>query len=339
MVPSGASTGEKEALELRDGDKARMSGKGVLKAVANVNKKIAPKVIGLNAAKQAELDAVMISLDGTPNKEKLGANAILSVSMAAAKAAARSVKIPLYKHFAKLAKQPLSKYVLPAPMLNVINGGAHADNTIDFQEFMLFPLGFTSTRRALQAASEVFHALQSILKSKGLSTGKGDEGGFAPNLKNAEEALDLMLQAVTKAGYKPGKDIYFALDCAASEIYDEAQGKYVFKKALKAGHLSASAATMTSSQLVDYLENLTKKYPIVSIEDGLAENDWDGMTALTKRLGSKIQIVGDDTYCTNPELTAKGVALNATNAVLIKLNQIGTITETIKTVKIAYAAG
>ncbi|MDC4181696.1 phosphopyruvate hydratase [Mycoplasma bradburyae] len=338
MVPSGASTGEKEALELRDGG-TKYHGKGVSKAVNNINKKIAPAIIGCDASLQKEIDEEMIRIDGTSTKSKLGANAILAVSMAICRAAAESLKLPLYKYIAKkVAKIKSAEFILPVPMLNVINGGAHADNTIDFQEFMIMPVGAKTMAKALQIASEVFHSLQKILKSKKLNTNKGDEGGFAPNLKSAEEALDLMSQAVTEAGYTLGKDVAFALDCAASEFYNSEKKAYVFKKAVKAGILTEEKGTKTTEQLVDYLEELTNKYPIISIEDGLDENDWDGMKLLTERIGKKVQIVGDDTYCTNPELAAKGVSLSATNSVLIKLNQIGTLTETISTINIAKKA-
>lgn len=339
MVPSGASTGEKEALELRDGDKNKYFGKGVSKAVNNVNRLIAPKLLNMNASKQTEIDQMMLSIDKTSNKSKLGANAILAVSMAIAHAAAKQLKIPLYYYIAKnIAKLPVSEFILPVPMLNVINGGAHADNTIDFQEFMFMPLGAKTMQQALQMASECFHSLQNILKSKNFNTNKGDEGGFAPNLKNAEDALSLMVMAVTKAGYRPGIDVCFALDVAASEFYDVEKKKYIFKKALKAGILSENKATLSTRQMIDYLKELVKKYPIISIEDGLSENDWEGMALLTKEIGQHIQIVGDDTYCTNPELTKKGTIDKTTNAVLIKLNQIGTITETIQTMKLATNA-
>lgn len=338
MVPSGASTGEKEALELRDGG-TKYHGKGVTKAVNNINKKIGPKILGVDATLQTEIDEFMIELDGTKTKAKLGANAILAVSMAVCRAAAKSLNLPLYQYIAKkVAKVKGADFILPVPMLNVINGGAHADNTIDFQEFMIMPVGAKTMAKALQMASEVFHSLQKLLKAKKFNTNKGDEGGFAPNLKSAEEALDLMSQAVVDAGYALGKDVAFALDCAASEFYSKEKQAYVFKKAVKAGILSEEKGTKTTEQLISYLEDLTKKYPIVSIEDGLDENDWKGMESLTKKIGKKVQIVGDDTYCTNPELTSKGVSLSATNSVLIKLNQIGTLTETIQTINIAKKA-
>lgn len=339
MVPSGASTGEKEALELRDNDPKKYFGKGVSKAVNNINNVIAPRLLGKVANKQSLIDKIMLDLDGTPNKSKLGANAILAVSIAVAKAAAYALRIPLFRYIARdVARIPSGEYVMPVPMLNVINGGAHADNTIDFQEFMFMPVGAKSMQHALQISSECFHSLQNILKSKKLNTNKGDEGGFAPDLKDAEEALDLMVEAVNKAGYVPGKDVCFALDCASSEFYDSQRKVYVFKKALKAKIISEEKATLTTRQMIDYLKALVKKYPIISIEDGLSENDWNGMALLTKEIGKQVQIVGDDTYCTNPALTQEGVDKKTTNAVLIKLNQIGTLTETIKTIKIANKA-
>ncbi|WP_027119720.1 phosphopyruvate hydratase [[Mycoplasma] testudinis] len=337
MVPSGASTGEKEALELRDGDKSKYNGKGVSKAVSNVNKLIAPKLIGKDASKQEEIDNIMLKIDGTPNKGKLGANATLAVSIAVAKAAASALGVELYRYFAKdLKKTSTETYVLPVPMLNVINGGAHADNTIDFQEFMFMPLGAKTLTAALRMASECFHSLQSILKANKFNTNKGDEGGFAPNLKHAEEALDFMVEAVKKAGYVPGKDVAFALDCASSEFYDETKKVYILKKALKAKILSEKEATFTSRQMIDYLKKLVKTYPIVSIEDGLSETDWEGMALLTKEIGGAVQIVGDDTYCTNPKIVEKGIKAKTTNAVLVKLNQIGTVTETLKTISLAH---
>ncbi|WP_265736601.1 phosphopyruvate hydratase [Mycoplasmoides alvi] len=340
MVPSGASTGEKEALELRDNNLSKYYGKGVSKAVNNINKIIAPKLVNKFFADQQSLvDKEMIKLDGTTNKSKLGANAILAVSMAIARAAANNLNMPLYQYISKkIFKVSPKEYIMPVPMLNVINGGAHADNTIDFQEFMFMPLGAKTLQEALEIASNCFHSLQNILKSKKLNTNKGDEGGFAPNLKSAEEALDLMVEAVKKANYKIGSDVSFALDVAASEFYDEKSKKYIFKKALKAGVLNKDKATLTTREMINYLKSLVKKYPIISIEDGLSENDWEGMALLTKEIGSFVQIVGDDTYCTNPELTKKGINQKATNAVLIKLNQIGTITETIETIRLAKQA-
>lgn len=343
MVPSGASTGQKEALELRDGDKKRFGGKGVLKAVNNINRIIGPQIIGKNASKQQELDDFMIKLDGTPGKTNLGANAILAVSMAIAKASANANKMPLYAYIRSLIKEckENEEYILPVPMLNVINGGAHADNTIDFQEFMFMPVGAKSIREAVQIASECFHALGKLLKAKGFNTSKGDEGGYAPLLKSAEEALDIMVEAIKAAGYKPGvnQQVAISLDCAASEMYDETTKKYTFKKALDAKLMPKEKATLTSEQMINYLIELTKKYPIISIEDGLAETDWEGFAKLTALIGEKVQIVGDDLYCTNPNLTQEGLTKKATNAVLIKLNQIGTLSETIKTIQLARHSG
>ncbi len=342
MVPSGASTGEKEAVELRDGDAKRFMGKGVLKAVKNVNTIIAKKLIGMDASNQKALDEEMIKLDGTPNKGKLGANAILAVSIAAAKAAALELNKPFYEylHDDLGGLKGKTEYNLPVPMLNVINGGAHADNTIDFQEFMFLPVGAKSFHEAVRMASECFHSLQKILKTRGDNTNKGDEGGFAPNLKNAEEALDLMIEAIKAAGYKASKtEIGIAMDAAASEFYDKASGNYVFKKALKAGILTKEEATKTTEQMITYWENLINKYPIISLEDALDENDWEGFAKMQAKLGNVIQTVGDDIYCTNPALCQKGIDLKASNSILIKLNQIGTLTETIQTIKKAQNAG
>lgn len=340
LVPSGASTGIKEALELRDGDKKRFGGKGVLKAINNVNRVIAPQIIGMDASKQEDIDNFMIKLDGTPGKSNLGANAILSVSLACAKAAAKANKKELFEYIRSLVPscKVHNEYKMPVPMLNVINGGAHADNTIDFQEFMLMPVKAVNTAEAIRMASEIFHALGNLLKQKGYNTSKGDEGGYAPTLKNAEEALDLMVEAIKQAGYKPGinQDCAIALDCAASELYDDQTKLYTFKKALAAGILNKDQANMTSDQLINYLIDLTKKYPIVSIEDGLAETDWEGFAKLTSMIGNKVQIVGDDLYCTNPALAQEGVNKKATNAVLIKPNQIGTLSETIKTIMLCH---
>lgn len=337
LIPSGASTGSKEALELRDGDKKRFGGKGVLKAVNNINRIIAPQIIGKNGAKQQELDEFMIKLDGTPTKSKLGANAILAVSLAVAKACAQANKMPLYAYIRSLIREckENEEYKLPVPMLNVINGGAHADNTIDFQEFMFVPVGAKNIREAVQMSSECFHALGALLKAKGFNTSKGDEGGYAPLLKSAEEALDIMVEAIKAAGYKAGinQQVAIALDCAASELYDEATKKYTFKKALAAKLMTKDKAVMTSDQMINYLVELTKKYPIISIEDGLAENDWEGFAKLTALIGNKVQIVGDDLYCTNQNYVQEGLTKKATNAVLIKLNQIGTLTETMKTIQ------
>lgn len=340
MVPSGASTGEREAVELRDGDKSRFNGKGVLKAVSNVNDIIAPKVIGMDCRNQEEIDNLMIQLDGTNNKGNLGANAILSVSLAVAKLAAILSAKPLYQYISEdILRERREKYILPVPMLNVINGGAHADNTVDFQEFMFMPVGATSIKQAIQMASECFHALQSILKSQGYNTNKGDEGGFAPNLKDADEALSLMIQAIEKAGYTPKKDVCIALDLACSELFDSSTRKYKLEKAISAGLVSEEQGTMTSEQMVDYWKQQVEKYPIISIEDGLAENDWQGFKLMVEKLGNKIQIVGDDLFCTNPEITKQGIETGVANSVLIKVNQIGTLTETIKTIQLAHNAG
>ncbi len=338
MVPSGASTGEREALEMRDGDKKRYMGKGVLKAVNNVNSIIAPALIGQEADQQNKLDELMIGLDNTPNKSKLGANAILAVSLAIAHASAQAYNMPLYQYIRQhVVKDSDTIYNMPVPMLNVINGGAHADNTIDFQEFMYMPVGAKTLRQACQIASECFHALMKILKTRGDSTSKGDEGGFAPNLKTAEEALELMVEAIKAAGYRPGidKDVAIALDVAASELYDSEKKVYIFKKAIDAKILSKKDGTKTTDEMIDYLISLTKKFPIISIEDGLSENDWDGFKKLTTKIGNNVQIVGDDLFCTNPAILAEGVNKQVANAILIKLNQIGSLTETIKAIQIA----
>lgn len=322
-VPSGASTGSREAVELRDGDKKRFLGKGVLKAVDNVNKIIAPKLIGKDPAKQKEIDQMMIKLDGTENKGRLGANAILGVSMASAKAAALDAGMPIYRYLggAKAVR-------LPIPFLNILNGGKHADNNVDIQEFMIAPIGAPSFREALRYAAEVYHTLKGILKAKGLSTSVGDEGGFAPNLARNEEAIEVIIAAIEKAGYKPGKDIAIVLDPAASEFYQD--GKYVLK---------ADNKSLSAEEMVDYYANLVSKYPIISIEDGLAEGDWEGWKILTQKLGKKLQLVGDDIFVTNPKIVAEGIKQNVANAVLIKLNQIGTITETLETIALAKKAG
>lgn len=340
MVPSGASTGEREAVELRDGDKSRFNGKGVLTAVNNVNTTIAAHVVGYDCRKQEEIDNLMISLDGTSNKGNLGANAILSVSLAIAKLASILSSKPLYQYISEdILKEKRTHYIMPVPMLNVINGGAHADNTIDFQEFMFMPVGAENIKKAIQIASECFHALQSILKSKGFNTNKGDEGGFAPNLKDADEALSLMIEAIEKAGYKPNDDVCIALDLASSELFDKETKTYKFEKAINANILSEEEGTLTSEQMVEYWEKQIEKYPIISIEDGLAENDWDGFKLMVRKLGNKIQIVGDDLFCTNPDITSRGIQEGVANSVLIKVNQIGTLTETIKTIKLAHEAG
>jgi enolase len=329
-VPSGASTGEHEALELRDGDKSRYLGKGVLKAVEHVNHGIAKAVAGLDAADQKALDRRMIAADGTPNKAKLGANAILAVSMAAARAAAAQEGQPLYKYLAKYSTKRGAN-TLPAPMMNILNGGAHADNSVDVQEFMVMPVGAPSFREALRWGVEVFHHLKAVLKKNGYSTAVGDEGGFAPNLKSNEEALERVLEAITAAGYKPGEQIAIALDPASSEFYDRASRKYVFKK--------SDQSARSSEEMVRFWENWVRQYPIVSIEDGLAEDDWEGWKLLTKELGRKVQLVGDDLFVTNTQRLARGIAEKAGNAILIKLNQIGSVTETIEAIEMARQAG
>jgi enolase len=317
-VPSGASTGEHEAVELRDGDQDRFLGKGALNAVRNVNQQIAPIVKGYNALDQKTLDKCMIDLDGTPNKSNLGANAILGVSMAVSRAAAASQNLPLYRHLNSDA------CLLPVPMLNIINGGSHADNNVDIQEFMIFPIGADSFSHALRMGAEIFHYLKKVLNSKGLNTSVGDEGGFAPNLSSNEEAIEIILEAVEKSNYSIGKDISLALDAAASEFYID--GAY---------RLESENRTLTSDEMVEYFEGLTNKYPIVSIEDGLAENDWEGWEVLNSELGSKIQIVGDDLTVTNIPRLQRAIDEQSMNAILIKLNQIGTVTETVEAVELA----
>ena len=321
-VPSGASTGENEAVELRDGDKARFLGKGVLQAVENVNSRLAPALLGFDATEQASIDAAMIALDGTSTKKELGANAILGVSLAVAKAAAIQLGVPLYKYLGG----PNAK-VLPVPMMNIINGGAHSDAPIDFQEFMIMPIGAPSFREAIRDGAEVFHALTKVLHDRGLSTAVGDEGGFAPNLKSADDALSVIAQAIEKAGYKLGIDIAIALDAASSEFFDKAKNAYVFKKSDK--------SVKSAEELVAYYAELQKGYPIISIEDGCAENDWDGWKVLTDRLGKTTQIVGDDLFVTNTEFLAKGIKLGVANSILVKVNQIGTLTETLDAVEMA----
>jgi enolase len=321
-VPSGASTGEHEAVELRDGDQNRFLGKGALNAVRNVNKQIAPIVKGYNALDQKTLDKCMIDLDGTPNKSNLGANAMLGVSMAVSRAAAASQNLPLYRHLNSDA------CLLPVPMLNIINGGSHADNNVDIQEFMVFPIGANSFSHALRMGAEIFHYLKKVLNSKGLNTSVGDEGGFAPNLSSNEEAIEIILEAVGKSDYSIGKDISLALDAAASEFYID--GAY---------RLESENRTLTSDEMVEYFEGLTKKYPIISIEDGLAENDWEGWEVLNSELGSKIQIVGDDLTVTNIPRLQRAIDEQSINAILIKLNQIGTVTETVEAVELARETG
>ena len=325
-VPSGASTGEHEAWELRDGDSKRYGGKGVLKAVENINKLIAPEVAGHDATLQPAIDKIMIDLDGTPNKSRLGANAILGVSLAVAKAAAVQLDLPLFKYLGG----PNAK-VLPVPMMNIINGGAHSDSPIDFQEFMIMPKGAPTFREALRYGAEVFHALKDVLHDRGLSTAVGDEGGFAPALKSADDALECIARAVERAGYTLGTDIFIALDVASSEFYDPSQNLYVFKKSDGRGR--------TAEELTAYYQELQKKYPIISIEDGLAEEDWEGWKELTAELGGKVQLVGDDLFVTNTERLAKGISLGCGNSILIKLNQIGSVSETLEAIKMAHKAG
>jgi enolase len=321
-VPSGASTGEHEAHELRDGVKTRYLGKGVTKAVANVHKLIAPEVVGMDALDQVSIDRLMIALDGTANKKKLGANAVLGVSMAVAKAAAAQLGQPLYKYLGG----PNAK-VLPVPMMNILNGGAHSDAPIDFQEFMIVPKGLPSFSEALRAGTEIFHALKTVLKGRGLSTAVGDEGGFAPALSSAEDALDSIAKAVKAAGYKFGKDIFVALDCASSEFYDAASKKYVFKK--------SDGSKRSADELVEFYKKLCAKYPIISIEDGCAENDWTGWKKLTETLGEKVQLVGDDLFVTNVEFLRKGIETGTANSILVKVNQIGSLTETFDAIELA----
>ncbi len=324
-VPSGASTGEHEAVELRDGDKSRYLGKGVLTAVQNVNEIIADEIIGMEAGEQPLIDQIMIDLDGTPNKSKLGANAILGVSMATAKAAAESFGMPLYQYIGGVNAK-----LIPVPMMNILNGGEHADNNVDIQEFMISPAGADEFREALRMGTEVFHNLKKVLSKKKYNTAVGDEGGFAPDLKSNEEALQLILEAIEKAGYKPGEDIFICLDPASSEFYDKEKGLYI---------LSSENKKLSSEEMVDYYANWVDKYPIVSIEDGLDENDWDGWKVMTEKLGSKIQLVGDDLFVTNKERLSRGINENIANSILIKLNQIGTITETLDTIETAHKAG
>jgi len=327
-VPSGASTGAREALELRDGDKSRYLGKGVRGAVAHINNEIASALVG-TTLDQRTLDDTLIALDGTPAKSRLGANALLGVSMAAAKAGAQGAGRPLYEHLARLAGRSGDSYVLPVPMMNILNGGAHADSSVDLQEYMVMPLGAPSFSEALRAGTEIFHALRAILKKAGHSTGVGDEGGFAPNLRSSREALDVVLEAVGKAGYTAGGDVFIALDVAASELWSD--GAYVFKK--------SGEPNRTSSQMVELWTDWVRQYPIVSIEDGLAEGDWEGWAALTRALGDRVQLVGDDVFVTNPEILKQGIAAGVGNALLVKFNQIGTVSETLDAIAIARAVG
>jgi len=323
-VPSGASTGEREALELRDGDKSRYLGKGVRKAVDNVNEIIAAEIAGMEVTDQIGIDQKMLDLDGTEYKSKLGANAILGVSLAVAKAAAEEAGLPLYQYIGGCnAKE------LPVPMMNIINGGAHADNNVDIQEFMIMPVGAASFAEALRMGAEIFHALKGVLKGKGYNTAVGDEGGFAPNLKSNEEALEVIMEAIVKAGYKPGEEVLLALDVASSELFKD--GVYTLE--------NEKEKKKTSAQMVDFFENLVNKYPIISIEDGMAENDWDGWKLLTDRLGKRIQIVGDDLFVTNPSILKEGIQKGIANSILVKLNQIGTLTETLDAIEMAKRAG
>jgi len=328
-APSGASTGSREALELRDGDKSRFLGKGVTKAVAAVNGPIAEAVLGKDAKDQANIDKIMIDLDGTENKSKFGANAILAVSLAAAKAAAASKGMPLYEHIAEL-NGTAGKFSMPLPMMNIINGGEHADNNVDIQEFMIQPVGAKTVKEAIRMGSEVFHNLAKVLKAKGLNTAVGDEGGYAPNLESNSAALAAIKEAVEKAGYVLGKDITLAMDCAASEFYNKESGKY---------ELKGEGKTFTSEEFTHYLEGLTKTYPIVSIEDGLDESDWDGFAYQTKVMGDKIQLVGDDLFVTNTKILKEGIDKGIANSILIKFNQIGSLTETLAAIKMAKDAG
>ncbi|CAH0122075.1 MULTISPECIES: phosphopyruvate hydratase [unclassified Paenibacillus] len=323
IVPSGASTGAHEAVELRDGDKDRYLGKGVLKAVENVNEVIAPEIIGMDALDQLGIDKVMIELDGTPNKGKLGANAILAVSMAVARAAAEALEIPLYVYLGGFnAKQ------LPVPMMNIINGGAHADNNVDVQEFMVLPVGAPTFKEALRAGAEIFHNLKSVLKAKGLNTAVGDEGGFAPNLGSNEEAIQTIIEAIEKAGYKPGVDVFLGMDVASTEFYKD--GKY---------HLEGEGKSYTSAEFVDLLASWVDKYPIITIEDGCSEDDWEGWKLLTEKLGGKVQLVGDDLFVTNTERLSQGIEKGIGNSILVKVNQIGTLTETFDAIEMAKRAG
>ncbi|HZG61665.1 MAG TPA: phosphopyruvate hydratase [Anoxybacillus sp.] len=325
LVPSGASTGEYEAVELRDGDKNRYLGKGVLKAVENVNEIIAPAIIGFDVTDQVGIDKTLIELDGTENKGKLGANAILGVSMAVARAAADYLDVPLYQYLGGFNAK-----TLPVPMMNILNGGAHADNNVDIQEFMIMPVGAPTFREALRMGTEIFHSLKAVLKAKGYNTAVGDEGGFAPNLKSNEEALQTIIEAIEKAGYKPGEEVMLAMDVASSELYNKETGKY---------HLEGEGVVKTSEEMVAWYEELVSKYPIISIEDGLDENDWEGHKLLTERLGKKVQLVGDDLFVTNTKKLAEGIEKGVGNSILIKVNQIGTLTETFDAIEMAKRAG
>lgn len=323
IVPSGASTGAYEAVELRDGDKSRYNGKGVLNAVDNVNNIIAPEIIGMDATRQAEIDSLLLELDGTPNKSHLGANAILGVSLAVSRAAANYLGLPLYQYIGGVNAREL-----PVPMMNILNGGKHADNNVDIQEFMIVPVGAETFAEALRMGVEVYHALKKVLSSKNLATSIGDEGGFAPDLPSNEAALEVIVEAIKAAGYKPGEDVYLAIDVAASELYQD--GKYVLK---------STDQVLTSSEMVDFYAKLVEKFPIISIEDGLSEDDWAGWKELTERLGSKVQLVGDDLFVTNTERLSRGIREGICNSILIKVNQIGTLTETLETIEMAKRAG
>lgn len=325
-VPSGASTGQHEAVELRDGDQKRYLGKGVSKAAANIAREIAPALAGMNPFDQVAVDGKMIQLDGTPNKSRLGANAILAVSLATARAAAASVRAPLYRYLGGVGAN-----LLPVPMMNILNGGAHADNSVDIQEFMIAPYGANRFSEALRMGAEVFHTLKKVLKDRGYATAVGDEGGFAPNLRSNDEALELVLEAITKAGYKPGEEIGLALDPASTEFYDAERRRYIFKKSDK--------SERTSEQMVEFWANWVRQYPIISIEDGMAEDDWDGWKLLTERLGSKVQLVGDDLFVTNTQRLREGIARGIANSILIKVNQIGSLTETLQAISTAARAG
>ena len=325
LVPSGASTGEYEAVELRDGDKSRYLGKGVLNAVNNVNEHIAPEIIGFDVTDQVAIDQALIELDGTENKGKLGANAILGVSMAAARAAADFLEVPLYQYLGGFNAK-----TLPTPMMNIINGGEHADNNVDIQEFMVMPVGAENFKEALRMGAEIFHNLKAVLHAKGLNTAVGDEGGFAPNLGSNEEALQTIIEAIEKAGYKPGEQVKLAMDAASSEFYNKEDGKY---------HLKGEGKVFTSEEMVSFYEDLVSKYPIISIEDGLDENDWEGHKLLTERLGSKVQLVGDDLFVTNTKKLSEGIERGISNSILIKVNQIGTLTETFDAIEMAKRAG
>lgn len=323
MVPSGASTGAHEAVELRDGDQQRFGGKGVLQAVDNVNDIIAPEVIGMDATRQIDIDTLLVELDGTPNKGKLGANAILGVSLAAARAAATYLGLPLYQYIGGVNAREL-----PVPMMNILNGGKHADNNVDIQEFMILPAGAKSFTEALRMGVEVYHSLKKVLGSKNLATAVGDEGGFAPNLPSNEAAIDVIVEAIQAAGFKPGQDVYLGLDVAATELFHD--GKY---------HLQGNQKVLTSEEMIDFYAGLVERYPILSIEDGLAEDDWEGWKKLTQRLGGKVQLVGDDLFVTNTERLAQGIRTGTCNSILIKVNQIGTLSETLQTIEMAKRAG